>query len=68
MILLKRKLIKVFLKTLKVDVVCLQETKWKSSSRRLICSLVPNRSVDWVVSCSEGASGGIVIMWDTKVV
>ena len=64
----KRKLIKVCLKTQKVDVVCLQETKWKSGSRMLIRSLVPSRFVDWVASCSEGASGTIVIMWDTRVV
>ena len=24
--------------------------------------------MDWVTSCSEGASGGIVILWDTIVV
>ena len=24
--------------------------------------------MDWVASCSEGASGGIVIVWDTRVV
>ena len=53
----KRKLIKVFIKTKKVDVVCLQETKWKSCLRRLILSLAPSRFVDWVASCSEGASG-----------
>ena len=65
---IKRKLVKVFLKTQKVDVVNLQETKWKYCSRRLIRSLVPSRFVDWVVSCSEAASGGYVIMWDTRVV
>ena len=64
----KRKLIKVFLKTHKVDVVYLQETKWKSCSRRLIRSLAPSRFVDWVASYSKGASSEIVIMWDTRVV
>ena len=24
--------------------------------------------MDWVVSCFEGVSGGIVIMWDSRVV
>ena len=24
--------------------------------------------MDWVASCSEGASSGIVIVWDTRVV
>ena len=53
----KRKLIRVFLKTKKVDVIYLLETKWKSCLRRLIRSLAPIRFVDLVASCSEGASG-----------
>ena len=64
----KRKLIKMFLKTQKADVVCIQETKWKSWSKELVRSLTPNSFVDWVVSCSEGASEGVVILWDTIVV
>ena len=36
--------------------------------RRLIRSLAPSRFVDWVASCPEGASGGIVIVWDTRAV
>ena len=27
-----------------------------------------NNFVDWVASCSEGASGGVVMLWDTRVV
>ena len=64
----KRKLIKVFLKTQKADVVCIQETRWKDCSKRIIRSLASSRFVDWTASCSEGASGGIVILWYTRVV
>ena len=64
----KRKLIKMFLKTQKADVVCIQETKWKSCSKGLVRSLAPSSFVDWVASCYEGASGGVVILWDTRVV
>ena len=58
----KRKLIKMILKTQKVDMVCIQETKWKSCSKGLAWSLAPSCFVDWVASCSEGASGGVVIL------
>ena len=34
----KRKLIKIFLKTQKADVVCIQETKWKSCSKGIVQS------------------------------
>ena len=64
----KRKLIKAFIKTQKADVVCIQETKWRTSTKRIIRSLASRGYVDWVVSCSEGASGGIVILWDSRVV
>ena len=63
----KRKLIKVFLKTHKADVVCIQETKWRSSPNGIIRSLASSRYVDLVTSCFEGASGGIVILWDSRV-
>ena len=46
----KRKVIKVFMKSQKVDVVCLQETKLKGISRGIIRSLIACRFVDWVVS------------------
>ena len=64
----KRKLITMFLKTQKADVVCIRETKWKSYSKGIIRSLASSRFVDWVASCSEGASEEIVILWDTRVV
>ena len=64
----KRKLIKFFLKTQKVDVVCLQETKWRSCANKIIRSLIPNRFVKSAASCSEGASCGIVGQWASRLV
>ena len=58
----------MFLKTQKAYVICIQETKWKSCSTGLVQSLVSSNFVDWVASCSEGAFGGVVILWDTRVV
>ena len=47
--------------------VCLQETKLKSISKGIVISLSMGRNVDWVVSLSEGASRGILILLDTRV-
>lgn len=47
-----------------MDIVCVQETKLDVFSRSLWgCS-----HVDWCCLDSSGASGGILIMWDTRVV
>ena len=44
----KRKVIKAFIKMKRVDVVCLQETKFKEVSNGLIRSLGVGRCLDWV--------------------
>jgi hypothetical protein len=48
--------------------VCLQETKLEFISRRLIRSLWGCAYVDWCYVPSLGASGGILLMWDKRVV
>ena len=50
-----------------MDVVYLQETKLKDISQGLILSLRVGRSLDWVALNAEGASGGIVVFWDSRV-
>ena len=63
-----RKIIKAFLKTQKVDLVCLQETKLKGSSKELVRSLGGlGRFVDWAAVNAVVASGGILIFWDSRV-
>ena len=57
----KRKVIKAFIKMQRVDVVCLQETKFKEVSSGSIRSLGVGRFLDWVALRVEDASGGIVI-------
>ena len=64
----KRMRVRNLLNSWKADIVCLQETKLDSISRSLIRSLWRCRYVDWLCLDSLGASGGIIIMWDTKVV
>jgi hypothetical protein len=51
-----------------MDIVCLQETKLDFISSRIISSLWGCPYVDWCYVASNGASGGILLMWDKRVV
>ena len=51
----------------KCDVVCLQETKIASMDRQLVCSLWSCPYVDWAVLEAYRIAGGILIMWDKRV-
>lgn len=64
----KRFRIKNLLREWRVDIVFLQETKLKSVSRRLIGSIWSCTYADWAYLASNGASGGIHVMWDKRVV
>jgi hypothetical protein len=64
----KRLRIRNLLQDWKVDIVCFQETKLFSLSRRLVQSLWRCNYVDWVCLDSCGALGGILILWDKRVV
>ena len=48
--------------------VCLQETKMGLINRVVICSLWGGHHVDWSYLGSFGASGQVLMMWDTQVV
>ena len=50
------------------DVVCLQETKMGLINRAVIRSLWGGQHVDWSVLGSCEAFGGVLVMWDTRVV
>ncbi|XP_050259852.1 uncharacterized protein LOC126704907 [Quercus robur] len=52
----------------KVDAVYLQETKMEFINRGVICSLWGGQHVDWLYLGSLGASGGVLLMWDNRVV
>ncbi|KAG6629833.1 hypothetical protein CIPAW_14G112600 [Carya illinoinensis] len=64
----KRLRIRNLLREWKADIVCLQETKLKMISRRIVRSLWSGVHVGWVFQASNGASGGILLMWDRRVV
>jgi exonuclease III len=64
----KRNQVRYFLKLWGADVICLQETKLDLITRGIVRSLWGIHHVDWVYLGSDGASGGILLMWDRRVV
>ncbi|RVX05984.1 hypothetical protein CK203_018664 [Vitis vinifera] len=63
----KRKVIKALIKKNKVDLVCLQETKIQEMTRGIIRSTGVGRFLDWGTVDSRGSAGGIVVLWDNRV-
>ncbi|XVF38856.1 hypothetical protein REPUB_Repub20aG0138100 [Reevesia pubescens] len=49
------------------NVVLVQETKLKKCDNLLISKLWPFGKVDWLFSPADGASGGLISLWDRKV-
>ena len=64
----KRIQIRNLLRSWKADIVCLQETKLEWISRGTVRSIWSCPYVDWLYLGSDGASGGILLMWDSRVV
>ncbi|XP_050290362.1 uncharacterized protein LOC126728608 [Quercus robur] len=48
------------------NVICFQETKMELITRAVIRSLWRGQHVDWSYLGSCGASGGVLLMWDTQ--
>ena len=48
--------------------VCLQETKIKEMTTRLVRSLRVGRNIEWRAVNSRGAVGGILVFWDNRIV
>jgi exonuclease III len=64
----KRLKIRNLLSKWKVDIACLQETKLELFSNQLVQSLWGCPYVEWCHVASNGASGGILLVWDRRVV
>ena len=62
----KRRMVKDFLRSANPDVVMIQETKKEKCDRRFVGSVWTVRNKDWVALPASGASGGILIIWDSK--
>ena len=63
----KRLVVRNLLRKWKCDVVCLQETKMARMDRQMVCSLWSCPYVDWVALEVDQATGGVLIMWDKRV-
>uniref|UniRef100_A0A2N9EXD0 Reverse transcriptase domain-containing protein n=1 Tax=Fagus sylvatica TaxID=28930 RepID=A0A2N9EXD0_FAGSY len=64
----KRRWIHNSLRMWKGDVVCLQETKMAYISIGVVRSIWGSPFVGWEFQASEGASGGVLLLWDKRVV
>ena len=63
----KRKLIKALISSHKVDLVCLQETKMSEMSLGVVRSLGVGSFLEWGALNARGATGGVVVYWDSRV-
>ena len=61
-------LIRNFLRSWRANIVCFQETKLKWVTRGIVRSIWGCPFLDWLYLGSEGASSGILLMWDRRVV
>jgi hypothetical protein len=64
----KRLRVRRLLSQWKVDIVCLQETKLELITQGLVQSVWRCPYVEWSYVASKGAAGGILLMWDRRVV
>jgi exonuclease III len=64
----KMMMVRNLLRQWRVDIVCLQETKLEHISRRVVNSVWGCPYVDWCYAAAIGAAGGILLMWDKRVV
>lgn len=64
----QRSKLKNFLKDYKASVVCLQETMLSGMDTSMVRSIWGGNFVDWIHLDAVGTSGGILLMWDKKVV
>ena len=62
----KRKIIRNFIRTQRVDLVYLQETKFQEMSEADAHSLGVGRLAEWRVVGAEGTAGGILVFWDKR--
>lgn len=64
----KRLRVRNLLRQWKENIFCLQETKLEIISNNIVRSLWSCPFVDWCYLASCGASGGMLIMWNKRIV
>ena len=63
---IKRNVIRNFIRSQRVDLVCLQETKIQEMSVDCARSFGVGRFFDWKVAEAERVVGGILLFWDKR--
>ncbi|CAL0333597.1 unnamed protein product [Lupinus luteus] len=63
---LKKKEIRDLVRVYKPDFICIQETKMDCVNSKLCHSLWGGEEIDWAFVPAEGASGGILSIWNKK--
>ena len=62
----KRKVIRNFIRTQRVDLVCLQETKIQGMNKDSVHSIGVGKFLEWKALDAEGTAGGILLFWDKR--
>ena len=62
----KRNIIRNFIRSQRVELVCLQETKIQEMYAANVRSLGVGRLAEWKVVEAEGTAGGILVFWDKR--
>ena len=62
----KRKVIKNLIRTNRVDLVYLQETKVQEMNVDMVRNLGVGRFLNWTALNAEGSAGGILLFWDKR--
>ena len=62
----KRKVIKNLIRTNRVDLVYLQETKVQEMNVDMVRNLGVGRFLNWIALNAEGSAGGILLFWDKR--
>ena len=63
----KHLVVRNLLQEWKCDIICLQETKLDGMDSQMVCSLWSCPYVDWAVLDADQMAGGVLIMWDRRV-
>ena len=63
----KRRVIKSFLRSNRVDLVSLQETKVQQMNNVMARSIGVGRFLNWRALNVEGSAGGILLLWDRRI-
>ncbi|RVX10222.1 LINE-1 reverse transcriptase-like [Vitis vinifera] len=62
----KRKVIKAMIRSQRVDLFCLQETKIQPMAEGVVRSLGTGRFLEWGALDAHGSAGGVLICWDKR--